>query len=212
MPTEPTTSRRGPYAKTRLVRGRIISACAEVLQDSGYHGMTMAEVARRAGISHNGLVHHFPDKDALLVAVLDELDVERSRSLATSTEEARVADPRAALLEMFRRTASGDGDALMLELELALTGEATAPSHPAHGFIERRLDRIRDFLTRAFEDLARRGELAPGIDPAAAAAMTLATVHGLSVQRAYAADAVALDQAGRTLLRCLGLSEPDAPE
>jgi AcrR family transcriptional regulator len=30
----------------------------------------MAEIARRAGISHTGLLHHFPSKDELLTAVL----------------------------------------------------------------------------------------------------------------------------------------------
>ncbi len=206
MSTE-TPRKRGPYAKSTQVRAGIIKACAAVLEELGYHGMTIAEVARRAGISHNGLLHHFPDKDALLVAVLADLDEERRHALADDDGDGELMHPREALLATFASAASGQGGA-MFDLELVLTSEARDPAHPAHEFVEQRLTAIKSFLTRAYTELADHGELNDDVDPAVAATMSLALLQGLMIQRAYTSEGATLERAGEELLRCIGVPAP----
>ncbi len=209
MTSSENSRKRGPYAKSAQVRASIIKACASVLEELGYHGMTIAEVARRAGISHNGLLHHFPDKDALLVAVLAELDEERRQALAADDQEGDLSHPRAALLTTFASAASGAGGA-MFDLELVLTSVARGPAHPAHDCVVQRLAAIKGFLTRAYADLAENGELAPDIEPAVAATMSLALLQGLMIQRAYAPDSELLERAGSEFLRSIGVPNPAA--
>ena len=74
MSTTTTAQKRGPYAKTARTRQRAIEAAIEISSASGYHGATLTDVADRLGMTLTGLQHHFPDKESLLAAVLEERD------------------------------------------------------------------------------------------------------------------------------------------
>jgi AcrR family transcriptional regulator len=52
-------------------RADIIHAAAEVLQRSGYEAATMKEIAAEVNLTAASLYHHFRNKDALLLAVLE---------------------------------------------------------------------------------------------------------------------------------------------
>ena len=53
-------------------RKLILSATSDLIAAHGVGGLRLNAVAERAGIGRPGLLHHFPNKDALLHAVLDE--------------------------------------------------------------------------------------------------------------------------------------------
>lgn len=55
-------------------RAEIVRAALEVIAERGYRGASLAAVAERVGLTQQGLLHYFPTKDALLVAVLQEQD------------------------------------------------------------------------------------------------------------------------------------------
>jgi AcrR family transcriptional regulator len=48
------------------VRERIIAAAIAVSKESGAGRLSIAAIARRAGVSKGGLLYHFPKKDALM--------------------------------------------------------------------------------------------------------------------------------------------------
>lgn len=52
------------------VRRRILEAAETLASTGGAEAVRMAEVAKLAGVTTGGIVHHFPNKDALLRAVL----------------------------------------------------------------------------------------------------------------------------------------------
>lgn len=60
-----------PYHHGNL-RATLLSASLELIRDEGAHALTLREVARRAGVSHNAPYRHFRDKDDLLAAVAEE--------------------------------------------------------------------------------------------------------------------------------------------
>lgn len=62
-----TTTPRGDRA-----RDEILSAARWVLLERGVEGLSLREVARRAGYAPSALYNHFADKDALLAAVAME--------------------------------------------------------------------------------------------------------------------------------------------
>jgi AcrR family transcriptional regulator len=55
----------------KRTRRALLDAAARALQDHG-PAITLDVVAREAGVSKGGLLHHFPSKDALLVGLADE--------------------------------------------------------------------------------------------------------------------------------------------
>ena len=48
------------------VRQQILDASLELLKTEGLQGLSMREVARRAGVSHQAPYHHFPEREAIL--------------------------------------------------------------------------------------------------------------------------------------------------
>ncbi|WP_192912537.1 TetR/AcrR family transcriptional regulator, partial [Paracraurococcus ruber] len=53
-------------------RRRILAGAARLLRQDGIAGTNLAAVMRAAGMTHAGFSHHFPDKDALVAAALDQ--------------------------------------------------------------------------------------------------------------------------------------------
>src|SRR3954453_6211418 len=92
------------YAKGRERREEILAAAMELFGARGYRGTTIAQVAERAGLTDAGLLHHFPSKEHLLIAVLqhrEALDIERMRSARQNS-----TTPIEALLELCRHNAA----------------------------------------------------------------------------------------------------------
>lgn len=188
------------YAKTAAVRRGILDACLTIFGESGFHGASMAEIARRAGISHTGLLHHFPRKEDLLTAVLTLQDERSADYLARSEATGDGADPLDALRGMATTLIERDQQVGLVELSAVLTGEATTPGHPAHDYFEKRYRNIRSFMTRLFTRLGHEGRLSSDLPPAHLAAITIAAMDGLHTQWLFDRSAIDVDQCVASLM------------
>ncbi|MEW1719132.1 TetR/AcrR family transcriptional regulator [Streptomyces sp. NPDC093109] len=194
------TTGRGPYAKSAEVRRRILEACVDAFGETGFHGATMKDIAKRAGISHTGLLHHFARKEDLLIAVL-ELCAERSVDFLKSTDAIDPAEhPVEALRGMLAVIVGSELQPGIMELNAVLSGEATSPEHPAHMYFGQRYRSVRHFYTDAFTALAARGELRSTLTPEALATTTLALINGLQVQWLFDRDSIKVESAIRDFL------------
>lgn len=52
-------------------RSRILDAAVALLETEGLAALSMREVARRAGLSHQAPYHHFGDREAILAALVE---------------------------------------------------------------------------------------------------------------------------------------------
>ena len=89
--------RRPDLRRRRVMDAEIACAAEELFAQHGFHGVSIAEVAARVGISKQNLLYYFPTKEALYRRVLDGvLDewLERLRGLADPDK-----DPASALRE-----------------------------------------------------------------------------------------------------------------
>ena len=68
---EPVVKRRSGQHHGDL-RNVLLSAAAELVSEAGPRGFTMAEAARRAGVSVAAPYKHFPDRDSLLASLAVE--------------------------------------------------------------------------------------------------------------------------------------------
>lgn len=73
------TQKRG-----RVTKERLLDATLEALFEKGYAETSLPELCRRAGLSRGAQLHHFPTKEALLVAAVERLMERRQAELRES--------------------------------------------------------------------------------------------------------------------------------
>lgn len=72
--------------RSRRTVERILDAATRVLSERGYDGASTNRIARAAGISNGSLYQYFPNKDAIVVAVLDRFADHLADQLGTQIE------------------------------------------------------------------------------------------------------------------------------
>lgn len=170
---------RGPYAKSARVRAAAIEAAAEIFGTAGYRGATFKDVAAKLGMTAAGLSYYFPDKDALLSAVLRERDrpaVRPETAIPASPSRADITDHVMAIL------AENIAHPGLAELHCVLSAEATAAEHPAHEHFRDRYRKARELLTDAFDAAAARGEIRTSVPPGTLATLLLGVLDGVQLQ------------------------------
>jgi AcrR family transcriptional regulator len=93
--------RRPRQERARATVEAIVAAAAEVIASEGYAAMNTNKVAARAGVSIGSLYQYFPNKQALLVSLLEEHLARVHPLVARSLEE--LADPAVPFVEAMRR-------------------------------------------------------------------------------------------------------------
>lgn len=187
MPAVDNRGSRGPYAKTAEVRHKAVTAAAQAFAETGFHGTTMAAIARRAEISHTGLLHHFPTKEDLLVTVLAQHDQRAGDYLEAHNALDPDANPLAMLAGMLAVSVD-DSTSELSRAAAVLTAEATAPTHPAHAHFTARYTHARSFYTRVYGALARRGALRTPLPAETLADITTAFLDGLRTRHLFSPD------------------------
>jgi AcrR family transcriptional regulator len=160
-----STSRlqKAPYHHGDL-RSALLAAAAEVLEKEELSSLSLREVARRAGVSHNAPYRHFPDRESLLAA----LAAQGFGMLADAQREAANAEGLRGMGEAYVRFALAHPQ----RFQLMFGGAVQISRHPE----------LREVATRTFEGLsgalADRAAGARGASDASVAAWAL--VHGLA--------------------------------
>ncbi|GGP77860.1 TetR/AcrR family transcriptional regulator [Saccharothrix coeruleofusca] len=177
----------GGYLKGRIRREDILAAAVTVYGEVGYHGSSLREIAKRAGITHAGLLYHFPNKESLLAAVLERRD-----ALDAAREQLQ-ARPGLEVLRRYLALAEHNvGNPGIVDLYSRLAAEAVAEDHPAHEYFVRHYRMARAGVLESFRAMADSGELREGVDPEVAALTFIALMDGLQVQWLTTPDEVDL--------------------
>ncbi len=188
----------GGYLKGRIRREDILAAAVAEYGEAGYHGSSLRAIAKRAGITHAGLLYYFPTKEALLAAVLERRDTDD-----TEREHLAVPPGREWLNHLVALSEHNSRHPGIVDLYTRLAAEAVAADHPAHAYFHRHYRIARDHAVESFRVLAGQGELRPGVDPAHAGLGLVALMDGLQVQWLTAPDEVDLVGALRGYLAAL---------
>ena len=70
--SEPRRGVRRSQARGRATRARLLAAAEELFTRRGYDGTSIGDVAERAGVGVGTVYHHFPDKRAMLLCLIDD--------------------------------------------------------------------------------------------------------------------------------------------
>lgn len=85
---EPSASVVSPPSALPTLRARVLETSRELLASGGLAALSMREVARRAGVTHQAPYHHFPDKESIVAELVTEGFEELSRRMALANDAA----------------------------------------------------------------------------------------------------------------------------
>jgi AcrR family transcriptional regulator len=163
-----------PYAsllaKGEDRRQRILAVAERLLARNGWRNTSLAQIAKEAGVTPAGLLHHFESKEQLLNAVLDARDADddahADRSGDLITELSRVP-------ERFERAPELIGTFTVLLVE------NIAPDAPLHERVHKRYRDAADIITDIIKRGQSDGQFRPDFDAAGKAVEILAFINGM---------------------------------
>lgn len=182
-PARPAGSRRTQAERTGETRRKILDAAVRLLGERGYAGLRTTDVAAAAGVSKGAQTHHFPSKDALVVAVIEHV-------FQRATEQARQRAHRTMSVDQALRALIADGqefffsELFLIALDLAIQGRTQAS-------MENAFTKISAATRLPVEAHWRDALVASGV-PAALADdllwLTLSIVRGVAIRRLWQQD------------------------
>ncbi|HZC69771.1 MAG TPA: TetR/AcrR family transcriptional regulator [Jatrophihabitans sp.] len=182
--TEPR--RRG---RPGLDRATVLERSVGLLNERGFDGTSMDDLARHLGISKSAIYHHVPSKDALLGLALDYA----LSGLEAAAADVRAMDGRAVdrLESLVRRSVAVLVERLpYVTLLLRVHGNSAVEREALTR--RRRLDR---FAADLVNDAVGDRDLRPDVDPAVTARLLFGMVNSLTEwlrpASAHSADEVA---------------------
>ncbi|MFF2840552.1 TetR/AcrR family transcriptional regulator [Paenarthrobacter sp. NPDC057981] len=179
MTTETKTrASRGPYAQGLAAQKRILEEATELFGRHGFRGTSLDAIAKASGITKQGLLHHFPNKKRLLVAVLKyrdtlHLDDWPGPKTLVGTE---ILDHWDWVVE---RNLSLVG---IVRLSHLLAAESSSGDHPAREYFLEHFDNGRSMLVDSFTSGIKEGQLRKDIDPETIARQVIGVLEGLENQ------------------------------
>jgi AcrR family transcriptional regulator len=159
-------------------RQSIVRAAVSVFSRHGYRGAALSAVASAAELTQPGLLHHFPSKEHLLMAVLAERDESDAR-LVTQAWGTSGRDFLSALQTLVEHNTTQRD---LVRLFTVLVGEGVSAEHPANRYFVRRYAGIKDRMTARIHGSQESGEFATQVDPRVIATLLLAAMDGLQIQ------------------------------
>ncbi|GAA3681042.1 TetR/AcrR family transcriptional regulator [Arthrobacter ginkgonis] len=174
-----TRTKTGSYSVGRARREAILDVASEKFRETGYHRTAMTQIAKDVGLSEGGLLHHFPSKKHLLLAVADRRFESTSKGWEALETGEDVSDPFAQMVAATERMVAEPG---LIELFVLLMAEAGEPSSPAHQLFSERYAKAVAGLAALLRRRAESGTLKRGIDYEAIAQECIAVSDGLQLQ------------------------------
>jgi AcrR family transcriptional regulator len=163
----------------------VLHAALHAISANGYNGSSLSEIAADAGLTTAGLLHHFPSKEHLLIAVLAERDrLDAARFQLGELQGLGALDRLVQLVEHNSQRRE------VVTAFTVLMGESTSDEHPGRSWFEYRYPRRRENLAKALQAGIGRREIRADVDCAAYATEIIAVMDGLQVQWAFNPDQV----------------------
>lgn len=160
-------------------RAALLDAATEVFARNGYAGASMKDIADIAGITTVGLLHHFPNKVALLRAMIDR----RSARMVERFGELQTDATLDGFLRFLRLNMQLSVESLPdCQAGVMINTESLSTSHPAWPWYKEKFEATHMHAQAHLSALIANGEIRPGVHPASLAVEIFAVMDGLQMQ------------------------------
>lgn len=198
--SEQVLPRRTQMERTRQRKEQVIHEAIRFFGQYGYHGAKLADIAKAAGVTEPGLLHHFPSKAHLLMEVLAERDREDQARFQPEGKEVNDLLHALQALAQYNQTVPG-----LVQLFTVLVAESIDANHPGHTFFAQRYQTLRQQSIESLRQAQAQGEIRADIRAEDLAVMVFAMMDGLQIQWLFAPDEVDM---ARTFEQFIQLLKP----
>jgi len=178
--TQPRTQEQRSTATKQV----LLEAARDAILELGYAGATSAEIAKRANVSRGALMHHYANKQQLMLAVADYIwsDVEREVTEISHELSADSGDVDKFIFNLADRVFSPRNFHPILEL-------VTAARHDCelHNTLAKRWERLIDTYDNVWRNVLSRSEFGSK-DSRHFLIMTLNLLRGMAFQNTVMKD------------------------
>lgn len=158
-------------------RRRILEVAVDLFGARGFNDVGIAEISAAVGITPAGLLHHFPTKAALLLAVLQQREMRVEQALGRYMQNAE--DFITAFLHVLEENEKSPG---LVKLFAVLSAESLSATHPGHEWF---VSRYEDTIKTASNHLAQlidEDALPPGVTTETVARWVHGMADGIRIQ------------------------------
>jgi AcrR family transcriptional regulator len=159
---------------TKTRRQEILEAALETFAERGYRGASLDAIAERVGLTRQGVLHYFPSKKRLLIAILqlrEELARDHVADHADGDWPGQIAEA----------LAFDHKNPRLAQVYSVLRAECVTEGHPAQEYFRDHYQELREGVVRRLAE--RYGDRLPsGLTPRAAATAMLALLDGMQLQ------------------------------
>jgi len=166
-------------------REQILAVATRLFARGGYNTVPLADIAAEVGITQAGLLHHFPSKSDLLMAMLeqrDQLNIENQKKYRLQDQSYFDS-----FLGALRRNEKSPE---LVQLFTVLSGESLVTQHPAHDWFKQRYDRNIQVATIEIGKTIDSRKLPEGVVLEDIARGIIALADGLRIQWLMDQDSV----------------------
>lgn len=171
-------------------RDEIVRAAFEVIGERGFRGMSLAIVSEKVGLTQQGLLHYFPSREHLLIAVLqwrDDID-----QFGVHDGNRSAAGPLWTFDSLPLLMAVNSQRPELVRLFSVLLGESVTNDHPASDYFRDRYVVSRTSMAQALRE--KYGPTLPsGMDCDSVATLIVALLDGLQYQWLHDPDAIDME-------------------
>ena len=183
-------------------RDRILEAALDVFARKGYHRAIVDDIVRASGTSKGAVYHHFPNKEAVFLALVDDFAARLAAAVAEAVAGRQGALPRveSALTAAMATFADNERLARLIVLEAVSLG-ATYQAKRAEV-----ADRFAALIQRYLDEAVSDGSIAP-LDTRVATLAWLGAVNEIVTQWLHGAVPdlrATISPLTRFLLRSIG--------
>ncbi|AAZ33159.1 TetR/AcrR family transcriptional regulator [Pseudomonas savastanoi pv. phaseolicola] len=153
--SSPSKHRR-PAPRGELRREALLEAALSVFSQVGYAHASMKDIAKLAGVTAAGLLYHFPNKTALLNAVLDRKESEADQYFDQLNARTSLSGFIKSIRVIFRRSIETQ---MISQAFMMLNVESLGQLHPAHDRFQTWFKNVHSAIASYLESLIEEGEI-----------------------------------------------------
>jgi AcrR family transcriptional regulator len=161
------------FAKGEDRRQRILAEAERLLARNGWRNTSLAQIAREAGVTPAGLLHHFESKEQLLNAVLDARDAD---------DDAHADRSGDLIAELSRVPKRFERAPELVGTFMVLLAENIAPDAPLHDRLHKRYRAAAEIIKNLITTGQEKGLYRNDFDAATKATEILAFINGMEIQ------------------------------
>lgn len=185
---------------TEARQREIVATVLALARERGPDAITTQSIADRMGVTQGAVFRHFPDKEAIWLAVFAWVRESLGAAFATAMGKANspLAKIEQAFLAHVSFIAANPGVPRVMFHELQYPGDS-----PVRTDVRTMITGYRQRLMQLFAQAKAAGELRDDLDTALASVLFIGAVQGLVIQASLAGDEAAMVKRARKLLPLL---------